>query len=97
MESVFDKMIELKRSRVGKIEPKPTAPKDKPRIRTIGNLDTIVESQRIYNPTIPPTNPMMSQNAQPAPAPKGPPASMVHTGTAGASDLEGSWGKPVEK
>jgi len=70
------------------------------RLRTLGNIDTIVESQRIFNPNLPPTNPAMpaSQSAAPEPQqPKGPPAKMVHTGTAGSTDLEGRWGTPTEK
>lgn len=100
-ENIFDKLIELKKKQLGMEKPAKVAPTPQPiRIRTLGNIDTIVESQRIFNPGLPPTNPNMpAAGAEPVtPAPlKNPPAKMVPTGTAANSDIEGTWGKPEEK
>jgi hypothetical protein len=116
-QNVFDQLVDLKKKQLGLAKKETAAaPKEPERIRTLGNLDTIVESQRIFNPQLPPTNPNITASdlAQPAPsalppippalkgppaqpALKGPPAKMIHTGTVGASDLEGSWGKPSEE
>ena len=99
-ENIFDKLISLKRREAGLDKPKDVFRDEPKRIRTLGNIDTIVESQRIFNPQLPPTNPAVPANQSASLAqsePKGPPAKMVHTGTAGSTDLEGRWGTPTEK
>lgn len=101
-QNVFDQLVDLKKKQLGLVKKaeQPAKQPEPQHIRTVGNLDTIVESQRIYNPSLPPTNPNLPASGATPPAqptPKGPPAKMVHTGTAGASDLEGNWGTPAEK
>lgn len=98
MNTVFDKLIDLKKQRLG-LDKKPVTPKkeEEAHIRTVGNIDTIVESQRIFNPNLPPTNPNIPSGASPSiPATKAPPARMTGTGTAGSVDLQGRWGTPEE-
>jgi len=82
--SILDKLYDEKNA---KPEPvKIEAPKKEARAkiypRTIGDLFTITEAQRVFNPGMPPTKP------------KGPPAAQVEAGTSGALDLTGSWGTP---
>lgn len=89
-ESIFDKLAELKYPKKEKAPSKPVMPKQ---LRTIGDLGAIIETQRIYNAKIPPTNPTVAQNTE-APAPKAAPKDQIEKGTTPASDTEGNWGKP---
>lgn len=57
--------------------------KEKHFIRTLGNVRTTAEAQRIYNPSLPPTNP------------KGPTAAQMEAGTSSAMDIQGNWGTPI--
>ena len=88
-ESIFDKLAELKYPKKEKVA-KPVMPKQ---LRTIGDLGAIIETQRIYNAKIPPTNPEVAQNTE-APAPKPATKDQINKGTTPASDTEGNWGKP---
>ena len=48
--------------------------------RTLGNVRTAAEAQRIFNPNLPPT------------APKGPTAAQQDSGTVANAGIEGNWG-----
>lgn len=66
----------------GKI-PIPVAPKAPERAeKTMGDLPTIIESQRLYNPQMPSV-----------PKVKAPPAAQIEAGTAAKAGMTGSWGK----
>lgn len=54
-------------------------------VRTLGNARVSAEAQRIYNPTLPATNP------------KGPTEAQTELGTASNMDMQGNWGTPAEK
>lgn len=49
-------------------------------IRTLDNVRSAAEAQRIFNPTLPPTKP------------KGPTEAQLGQGTAPAADMQGNWG-----
>ncbi len=53
--------------------------------KTMGDLPTIIESQRLYNPQMPSV-----------PKVKAPPSAQVEAGTAAKTGMAGSWGKPGE-
>jgi hypothetical protein len=51
-------------------------------LREMGDMATIIEAQRLYNPQMPSV-----------PSVKPPPAAQAGAGTAGKADMSGSWGK----
>lgn len=61
--------------------PVPPAP-PKPK-KTVGDINVIAEGQRVFDPTLPPTQP------------KAPNAAMAKQGTAPAMDLTQPWGAPA--
>lgn len=62
--------------------------------RTLGDIYTALEAQRIYNPGMPsvPRPPAASMPQQKPPTAA--PANLAERGTAAALDMSGGWGKP---
>jgi hypothetical protein len=56
--------------------------KNKHHLRTMGNVTTIAEAQRVYNPNLPPTKP------------KAPTAAQMEVGSSPSMGTEGNWGTP---
>lgn len=86
-DSVFMKLAELDRPKKDtpkKEDVNKKAPEAESKVyyRTMGNIHSALEAQKIFNP-------QMSQ-----PMVKPPSAAMVNQGTASAQDMTGSWGRP---
>lgn len=59
----------------------PEKNKKKHFIRSLGNVFSAAEAQRIFNPSLPPTKP------------KAPTAAQTELGTSSTMDIEGTWGQ----
>ena len=83
-DSVFMKLAELERPK--KVTPetakKAPAAESKVYMRTMGNIHSALEAQKIFNPQI------AQQDV------KAPTAAMLNQGTSSAQDMTGSWGTP---
>lgn len=81
----FEKFIEkpVKKDETSKeVMSKTEAKQKKHYTRTIGNVSTIAEAQRVYNPNLPPTKP------------KAPTAAQMEVGSSPSMGTEGNWGTP---
>jgi hypothetical protein len=81
---IIDKFLDLEKPKAPSAEvmTKTEAKRERHFVRTLGNVRTAAEAQRIFNPTIPPMQP------------KPPTAAMMESGTSSAMGTEGTWGQP---
>lgn len=77
----FDENYKPRDKTSGEVMTEPEKKKKKHFIRSLGNVYSAAEAQRIFNPNLPPTKP------------KGPTAAQTELGTSSTMDLEGNWGQ----
>lgn len=79
----FEKFIDKPKDETSKeVMSKAEVKQKKHYTRTMGNISTIAEAQRVYNPNLPPTKP------------KAPTAAQMEVGTSPSMGTEGNWGTP---
>jgi hypothetical protein len=83
--SIIEKFLELEKKQQDKTAKEvmtETTKKDKKHfVRSLGNVYTTAEAQRIFNPQLPPTKPKPPTEAQ------------TKLGTSSSMDVEGNWGQ----